>query len=38
MVSLVLFCFYPLNERKMKEIEMALKSRRANAAAAANGG
>jgi GPH family glycoside/pentoside/hexuronide:cation symporter len=37
-VSLVLFCFYPLNETKMKEIEMTLKARRAGAGAAAGAG
>jgi GPH family glycoside/pentoside/hexuronide:cation symporter len=33
-VSLVLFCFYPLNEARMKEIETDLKARRAAGAAA----
>ncbi|HUL53380.1 MAG TPA: MFS transporter [Opitutaceae bacterium] len=37
-VALVLFCFYPLNEAKMKEIEATLKARRAAEGAAAPGG
>jgi GPH family glycoside/pentoside/hexuronide:cation symporter len=36
-VALVLFCFYPLNEKKMKEIEMTLKARRLSEGAAAPG-
>ncbi|HUJ44931.1 MAG TPA: MFS transporter [Opitutaceae bacterium] len=36
-VALVLFCFYPLNEKKMQQIEATLKARRLSEGAAAPG-